>query len=145
MIGSVFWSFAAKMKYPSMELTIRTPYWVVCERVTDFIRVVAKTDEGVLIVNNKMPPAMHILPPGPLIIRLSNSTNEFSGDFIHSGGWLIIHGDNSCEINLMDCFEKKEIWGDLISQKDFDLGLDNIYIGKIQTRAYNSFIKAVSA
>lgn len=92
-----------------MELTIRTPYKTICDKYTDFIRIVARTNEGVLIVNNKMPPALHILPPGPLIIRLSNSTDDFSGDFLHLGGWLIIHGDNSCEINLVDCFDKKEI------------------------------------
>ena len=81
------------------------------------------------MVSNKMPPAMHVLPAGALNVRLPNPMENFSGDFVHSGGWLIIHADNSCEINLVDCFEKKEINAGLIKVQD--LG-SSVYTSKIQ-------------
>lgn len=56
-----------------------------------------------------MPAAAHILPPGKLLVRLNNPTEEFSGDLIHTGGFLVIHPDNSCEINLMECVEKSSM------------------------------------
>lgn len=55
-----------------MELTIRTPYKVFCEKLTDFSRVVTKTNEAVLVVSNKMPAALHVLPPGNLLVRMNN-------------------------------------------------------------------------
>lgn len=52
-----------------------------------------------------MPAALHILPPGGLIVRTGSNIEGFSGDFLHTGGWLAIHPDNSCEINLMECVD----------------------------------------
>ena len=34
------------------------------------------------------------------------STND-SGLFIHTGGWLFVHDNNSIEINLLECTEKE--------------------------------------
>ena len=51
---------------------------------------------------------MHILPPGYLKVRTGNTSEKFSGDLMHLGGWLIIHPDNTCEVNLVDCVEKKD-------------------------------------
>ena len=41
-------------------------------------------------------------------------TDSESGDFIHTGGWLFVHDNNSIEVNLLEC-EKKEdfIWDKL--------------------------------
>ena len=30
-----------------------------------------------------------------------------TGDFIHTGGWLFVHDNNSVEINLLECEEKE--------------------------------------
>ena len=30
-----------------------------------------------------------------------------TGDFIHTGGWLFVHDNNSVEINLLECQEKE--------------------------------------
>ena len=30
-----------------------------------------------------------------------------SGLFIHTGGWLFVHDNNSIEINLLECTEKE--------------------------------------
>jgi len=34
------------------------------------------------------------------------------------GGWAIVHADNTCEINLLDAFEKKEIQVDQFDKSD---------------------------
>ena len=34
------------------------------------------------------------------------STSE-TGDFIHTGGWLFVHDNNSVEVNLLECQEKE--------------------------------------
>jgi len=56
-----------------------------------------------------MPPACHMLPPGKLMVRLNSPQEDFSGDMMHLGGFLVIHADNTCEINLVDCFERKDL------------------------------------
>ena len=33
----------------------------------------------------------------------------FTGEIFHNGAFVAIHPDNSCEINLMDSFEKSEL------------------------------------
>lgn len=52
---------------------------------------------------------MHILPPGYLKVRTTSTNENFSGDLMHLGGWLVIHPDNSCEVNLVECVEKNEL------------------------------------
>ncbi len=56
-------------KNAQMELTIRTPYKTVCSKLSDFQRIITKTNEAVLVISNKMPAALHILPPGSLMVR----------------------------------------------------------------------------
>ena len=31
------------------------------------------------------------------------NTETATGDFVHTGGWLHVHADNSVEVNLMQC------------------------------------------
>ena len=47
-----------------MELTIRTPYKTICNKLTEFSWIITKTNEAVLVISNKMPAALHIIPPG---------------------------------------------------------------------------------
>ena len=56
-----------------------------------------------------MPPAVHMLLPGQLKVKSAKPIEGFSGDIIQSGGWLVIHPDNSCEINLMEGIDKKDM------------------------------------
>ena len=35
-------------------------------------------------------------------------TDSDSGMFIHTGGWLFVHDNNSVEINLLECTEKEK-------------------------------------
>ena len=36
-------------------------------------------------------------------------TSNTTGEFIHTGGWLFVHDNNSVEINLLEC-EDKEVF-----------------------------------
>ncbi len=41
-------------------------------------------------------------------------TPSESGEFIHTGGWLFVHDNNSIEVNLLECTEKEEfLWDKL--------------------------------
>ena len=35
------------------------------------------------------------------------TTTSETGDFIHTGGWLFVHDNNSVEINLLECDPKE--------------------------------------
>lgn len=134
-----------KMK---MELTIRTPYKTIVSDFADFQRVLTKTTEAVLVVQNRMPPAVHILPPGPLKVRMDKENPNFSGDLLHTGGWLMINPDNTCEINLMDCVDRKEVQPDRLDKGEMEPVEDGVvgqYVQKIRNTTQKSFQKSVSA
>ena len=41
-------------------------------------------------------------------------TTSESGEFIHTGGWLFVHDNNSVEVNLLECIEKEHfVWDKL--------------------------------
>ena len=41
-------------------------------------------------------------------------TTSESGEFIHTGGWLFVHDNNSIEVNLLECTEKEDfLWDKL--------------------------------
>jgi hypothetical protein len=67
-LGKKFFSTQVT-KNANMELTIRTPYKTLCSKLTDFQRIITKTNEAVLVISNKMPAALHMLPPGSLLVR----------------------------------------------------------------------------
>ena len=73
MLRKIGNSFSAITKNAQMELTVRTPYKVICNKLVDFTRIITRTNEAVLVISNKMPAALHILPPGNLIIRTNNA------------------------------------------------------------------------
>ena len=134
-------------KKPKMELTIRTPYKTVVDSFSDFIRVVTRTSESYLIVQNRMPPAAHVLPPGFLKVRMEKEIEGFSGDFMHLGGWLVIHPDNSCEINIMDIVERKHIETDKLDKGEQEPtveGIGTLYVNKIKSSSFKSFLKQMN-
>jgi len=79
------------IKKQKMEITIRTPYQTYLKNFSGFSRVITKTNEASLVIQNKAPPALYILPPGHLKVKLSQETKGVTGDFFHLGGWAIIH------------------------------------------------------
>jgi len=131
-----------------MELTIRTPYKTLLSNFTDFQRVITKTTEAYLVVQNRMPAAVHVLPPGSLKIRMEKENPNFSGDLMHTGGWLIINPDNSCEINLMEAVERKDIQADRLDKGELEHieeGVTGQYAQKIRATTQKAFQRSVSA
>ena len=43
-------------------------------------------------------------------------TKSDSGEFIHTGGWLFVHDNNSIEVNLLECCEKELFLFDKLDQ-----------------------------
>lgn len=40
---------------------------------------------------------------------MTEDNDDTSGEYIHTGGWAVIHPDNTCTIDLFDAFEKSEV------------------------------------
>lgn len=84
-------AFSTITKKQKMELTIRTPYKTILENFEGFSRIITKSNEASLVLQNKSPPSLFVLPPGPLKIKLTQDVKGVSGDYMHLGGWLAIH------------------------------------------------------
>ena len=101
-------SFGVIPKLPKIELTMRTPYNTFFKDFSGFSRLYANTLKGQIAIGNKTIPRVYLLPPGQLkVVHLAagegNNTTSESGDFIHTGGWLFVHDNNSIEVNLLEC------------------------------------------
>eukprot|EP01017_Pseudomicrothorax_dubius_P029018 TRINITY_DN3495_c0_g4_i1.p1 TRINITY_DN3495_c0_g4~~TRINITY_DN3495_c0_g4_i1.p1 ORF type:complete len:105 (+),score=20.70 TRINITY_DN3495_c0_g4_i1:54-368(+) len=83
--------FATIAKKPKMELTLRTPYGTFFDKFDGFQRLITKSNEAALIVSNRSPPGLYVLPPGFLRVKLTTEVKGTSGDYLHLGGWLTIH------------------------------------------------------
>ena len=84
-------SFANVNRKPKMELTLRTPYKTILKDFDGFQRIITKSNEAALVVQNKAPPALYVLPPGHLKIRFTQDVKSTSGDYLHLGGWMTVH------------------------------------------------------
>merc|ERR1711988_230713 len=113
--------FGVLPKLPKMELTMRTPYGTFFQDFSGFGRVYVGTSKGQIAISNKTIPRVYLLPPGQIkIVGLTEAegkkTTSDSGEFIHTGGWLFVHDNNSCEINMLECVEKEDfLWDKLDS------------------------------
>lgn len=56
-----------------------------------FTRIITKSQDSALIIQNRTPGAMYVLPPGPLKIKFNTEQPDTTGDYLHTGGWMIIH------------------------------------------------------
>ena len=129
---------------PRMELTLRTPYKTVLKDFDGFSRIITKSNEAALVVQNKAPPALYVLPPGYLRIKFNQDVKTTSGDYLHLGGWLTVHLDNTCEVNLLDCFEKKEVRPDQFDRSEVGKDTDTVagrYVAKLRKTAARVFTK----
>ncbi len=111
--------FGVLPKLPKLELTMRTPYETFFKNFKDFSRVYVGTSKGQIAIGNKTIPRVYLLPPGQIkLASMSNGegklTTSETGEFIHTGGWLFVHDNNSVEINLLECTEKESfLWDKL--------------------------------
>ena len=109
--------FGVLPKLPKLELTMRTPYNTFFKDFSGFVRVYVGTSKGQIAIGNKTIPRVYLLPPGQ--IKLASMTEgegkiskSESGEFMHTGGWLFVHDNNSVEINLLECAEKENLLWD---------------------------------
>ncbi len=86
-----FYFSAPGVKKQKMELTLRTPYETLFKNFDGFSRIITKTNEAALVLQNKAPPAIYILPPGPLKVKLNAEVKGTSGDYLHLGGWVCVN------------------------------------------------------
>ena len=112
--------FGVLPKLPKMELTMRTPYKTFFKDFSGFVRVYVGTSKGQMSIGNKTIPRVYLLPPGQINVAHlqpegeGKITDSDSGEFIHTGGWLFVHDNNSVEVNLLECAEKENVaWDQL--------------------------------
>ncbi len=74
-----------------MELSLRTPYKTILKDFDGFQRLITKTNEASLVIQNKSPPALYILPPGHLKLKLTQDIPGVQSEYLHTGGWVIVH------------------------------------------------------
>ncbi|CDW81093.1 UNKNOWN [Stylonychia lemnae] len=104
--------FGVLPKLPKVELTMRTPYRTFFDSFNQFTRIYVHTQKGLIAIGNRSIPRIYLLPPGELTVKNiqsgdGNFSKSDSGLFIHTGGWLFVHDNNSIEVNLLECTEKE--------------------------------------
>ena len=104
--------FGVLPKLPKVELTMRTPYRTLFNNFNSFTRVYVHTNKGMMAIGNRSIPRVYLLPPGEINVKNiqagdGNFSKSDSGLFIHTGGWLFVHDNNSIEVNLLECTEKE--------------------------------------
>jgi hypothetical protein len=109
--------FGVLPKLPKIELTLRTPYGTMFKDFAGFTRVYAGTTKGQIAIGNKTIPRVYLLPPGQIKVAglgegEGKITKSESGEFIHTGGWLFVHDNNSIEVNLLECVERENFMWD---------------------------------
>ena len=112
-------NFGVLPKLPKIELTMRTPYNTFFNAFNGFTRVYVTTSKGQIAIGNRSIPRVYLLPPGQIKVASMDKgegkiTTSETGEFMHTGGWLFMHDNNSVEINLLECVEKEDfLWENL--------------------------------
>ena len=136
-------SFAEEIK-ARMALTLRSPYKTFFNNFDGFSRVVTRSPEGALILQTKMPAAAYVLLPGSLKVQLTEDRKDTTGEFVHSGGFAVIHPNNTLEINLVECFDKNEIQMNKVGEGELKEGSDSVtgkYVEKIRRDAKKDYLR----
>merc|ERR1711861_43680 len=131
-----------------LELTVRTPYRTVFENCNAFTRLYVTTLKGQIAIGARSIPRVYLLPPGEMMVKGmqagaegNNSTSD-SGNFLHAGGWLFVHDNNSIDVSLLECHEKEQFNFDKINATTSETETP---AGKIaadlQTKTYKLFQK----
>ena len=100
-------------KLPKMELTMRSPYETFFKDFAGFSRVYINTIVGRLSIGNRSVPRVYLLPPGLIeVMNLAPGNGMLckseEGKFVHTGGWLFLHDNNSLEINILEATQKED-------------------------------------
>ena len=105
--------FGVMPKLAKMELTVRTPYKTFFDNFAGFSRLTVNTIGGNITIGNKSIPRVYLLPPGEMKVcnitpGEGNHTDSDSGLFMHTGGWLFMHDNNTIEVNLLEIEQKEK-------------------------------------
>jgi hypothetical protein len=56
-----------------------------------FSKIITKDLNSVVVIQNRSPAALHVLPPGFIKLKLNGDVKGVAEEYIHTGGWAIIH------------------------------------------------------
>ena len=106
--------FSTLEKVVKMEVSMRTPYKTYFKNFNGFQRIYVGTIKGQLAIQSRTPPTVYLLPAGEIkFTQLTKGkgyevSDSCSGEFVHSGGYVAIHSNNTVDINLIECIEKEK-------------------------------------
>ena len=63
----------------------------IVQDFSGFSKIITKDLSSVVVIQNRSPAALHVLPPGFLRLRLNGDVKNVADEYIHTGGWAIIH------------------------------------------------------
>mmetsp|Transcript_34530 Transcript_34530/g.45424 ORF Transcript_34530/g.45424 Transcript_34530/m.45424 type:complete len:133 (-) Transcript_34530:267-665(-) len=106
--------FGVMPKLAKMELTIRTPYRTLFENYSGFTRLQVRTIGGDMTIGNKSIPRVYLLPPGEMKVQglqpgQGNHTSSDTGLFMHTGGWLFVHANNTIDVSLLEVEQRENV------------------------------------
>jgi hypothetical protein len=125
-----------------MKLTIRTPYGTILEDYEEFSNIKGWLHGSTFNIQNRTPPTLYVLPPGPLEVNLTKEVEGFSGKVLHNGAFVAVHPDNSCEINMIDGFTKEDLSADQLGLWEFpeeDDAVQAKFIKRIRSKSAQTF------
>ena len=75
---------------------------------------------------------------------MTSEEADTSGDYIHTGGWCVVHPDNSCEISLVECWEREDVNADQLGDWEVDEageGVEGAFVEKIRKTTQANILK----
>lgn len=105
--------FSVLPKQPKLELNLRTPTRTIFKSFHGFNRIYVNGPEnGWIGISTNSFPRIYFLTSGYLSLKgYTKGPGSFakndSGDFVHCGGWLVMHDNNTLDIDLIECTEKE--------------------------------------
>ena len=63
----------------------------IVQDFSGFSKIITKDLSSVVVIQNRSPAALHVLPPGFLKLRLNGETKNVADYYIHTGEWAVIH------------------------------------------------------
>lgn len=97
LYNNILKNFSQLEKVAKLEVNMRTPYKSIFRNFNGFLRLYVGTLKGQMCIQNRTPPTVYLLPAGEIkFIQLqkdkgANISDNCSGEFIHSGGYAVVH------------------------------------------------------
>ena len=140
--------FSSVQKLTKSELTVRTPYRTIFENFAQYTRIYVWTIDGLLAIGNRSNPRVYLLPPGEMEVKgiekgEGNHSTGSDGKFIHSGGWLFVHENNTVEVNLVEASEREDYDFDKLTPPvDLETGsAAGMVAAQLQEKAYKNVLR----